>query len=150
MTAEERRKASGPLIGPRLRPRIAARQPLVRRSALRLPLWGAKTSWEAKTWPPVRSRQAFLQRDRRPGCEAHRGNAGPRRHRRASRGDERTSALFRHRDSGGGGPLELAKRANRGGGGAGLGALLSVQKDDSDEVASLICREKSSKLKVGV
>src|SRR4029077_2722758 len=33
---------------------------VVRRSALRLPLWGAKTSWEAKTWPPVRSRQAFL------------------------------------------------------------------------------------------
>jgi hypothetical protein len=34
---------------------------VVRRSALRLPLWGAKTSWEAKTWPPVRSRQAFLE-----------------------------------------------------------------------------------------
>jgi hypothetical protein len=54
MTAEERRKASGPLIGPRPRLRIAARQPLVRRSALRLPLWGAKRP------PPVRSRQAFL------------------------------------------------------------------------------------------
>src|SRR5579862_5700376 len=65
MTAEERRKASGPLIGPRLRLPIEARQPLVRRSALRLPLGGAKMSlgrhlWEAKTWPPVRSRQAFL------------------------------------------------------------------------------------------
>ena len=62
MTAEERRKASGPLIGPRLRLRIEARQlELVRRSALRLPLWGAKTSWRAKTSPPVRSRQAFLE-----------------------------------------------------------------------------------------
>ena len=30
----------------------------------------------------------------------------------------RMSALIRHRDSGGGGPLELAQRANRGGGGA--------------------------------
>jgi hypothetical protein len=42
MTAEERRKASGPLIGPRLRLRIEARQLLVRRSALRLPLLGNK------------------------------------------------------------------------------------------------------------
>src|ERR1700733_10769397 len=30
--------------------------------------------------------------------------------------------------SGGGGPLELAKRASRGGGGAGLAASLSLQK----------------------
>src|SRR5580700_3589681 len=34
---------------------------------------------------------------------------------------------FRPRDSGGGGPLELAKRANRGGGGVGLAALSSLQ-----------------------
>ncbi len=40
----------------------------------------------------------------------------------------RTSALIRHRDSGGGGPLELAKRANRGGGGACGAELLSLQK----------------------
>ena len=32
------------------------------------------------------------------------------------------------RDSGGGGPLELAKRANRGGGGAGRGASFSLRK----------------------
>ena len=35
---------------------------------------------------------------------------------------------FRPRVSGGGGPLELAKRANRGGGGAGLDASLSLQE----------------------
>ena len=52
--------------------------------------------------------------------------------------------------SGGGGPLELAKRANRGGGGAGLVASLPLQKDDDIEVASLTCGKKSSKLKVGV
>ena len=44
---------------------------------------------------------------------------------------------FRPRDSGGGGPLELAKRANRGGGGAGVGASLPVQKDDSAKVSCL-------------
>jgi len=48
MTAEERRKASGPLIGPRLRLRIEARQPLVRRSALRLPLLGSEDILESK------------------------------------------------------------------------------------------------------
>src|ERR1700722_11822507 len=57
---------------------------------------------------------------------------------------------FRPRDSGGGGPLELAKRANRGGGGAGLVASLSLQKDDNIEVASLTCGKKSGKLKGGV
>jgi hypothetical protein len=57
---------------------------------------------------------------------------------------------FRPRDSGGGGPLELAKRANRGGGSAGLVALSSLQKDDNIEVASLRCGQESSKLKVGV
>jgi hypothetical protein len=57
---------------------------------------------------------------------------------------------FRPRVSGGGGPLELAERANRGGGGAGLAALSSLQKDDNIEVASLTCGKKSSKLKVGV
>jgi hypothetical protein len=57
---------------------------------------------------------------------------------------------FRHRDSGGGGPLELAQRANRGGGGAGLAASLLLQKDDNIEVASLTCGKKSGKLKVGV
>src|SRR3984957_14110906 len=46
------------------------------------------------------------------------------------RGNE-SARTVRHRDSGGGGPLELAKRANRGGGGAGRGASLqtvSLQK----------------------
>jgi len=43
MTAEERRKASGPLIGPRPRQRNRGAATVVRRSALRLPLWGAKT-----------------------------------------------------------------------------------------------------------
>src|SRR5580700_5087125 len=41
---------------------------------------------------------------------------------------ERDRFSFRPRDSGGGGPLELAKRANRGGGGAGLDASLSLPK----------------------
>src|SRR5579864_105060 len=36
--------------------------------------------------------------------------------------------LIRPRASGGGGPLELAQRANRGGGGAGRGASFSLQK----------------------
>ena len=60
MTAEERRKASGPLIGPRLRLPIEARQPwcAVRRSAS---LFGEQRRLgKLKTWPPVRSRQAFL------------------------------------------------------------------------------------------
>ena len=37
---------------------------------------------------------------------------------------------FRPRDSGGGGPLELAKRANRGGGGACGAVSLSSQEND--------------------
>src|SRR5580698_4226293 len=80
MTAEERRKASGPAYRAAAAPAHRGAATVVRRSALRLPLWGAKTSWEAKTSPPVGSRQAFLKRERRPGCEAHRGNAVPRRH----------------------------------------------------------------------
>src|SRR5580704_440099 len=40
---------------------------------------------------------------------------------------ERDRFSFRPRDSGGGGPLELAQRANRGGGGAGLRASMLVQ-----------------------
>src|SRR5580700_6740968 len=39
-----------------------------------------------------------------------------------------SASPFRPRDSGGGGPLELAQRANRGGGGAGRGASLSLSK----------------------
>src|SRR5580658_327179 len=46
-------------------------------------------------------------------------------------------ATFRPRDSGGGGPLELAKRANRGGGGAELAASLPLQRDHSNDAASL-------------
>ena len=61
MIAEECRKASGPLIyWAAAAPPHRGAATVVRRSALRLPLGGAKTSWEAKTWPPVRSRQAFL------------------------------------------------------------------------------------------
>jgi hypothetical protein len=41
--------------------------------------------------------------------------------------------IFRPRDSGGGGPLELAKRANRGGGGAGLSASLPLQVGESKQ-----------------
>ena len=37
---------------------------------------------------------------------------------------------IRPRDSGGGGPLELAQRANRGGGGACGAASLSLQEND--------------------
>src|SRR5579864_614983 len=123
MTAEERRKASGPLIyWAAAAPAHRGAATVVRRSALRLPLWEAKTS------PPVRSRQAFLKRERRPGCEPHRGNAVPRRHRRACCLTLWIGTLFPPPRSGGGGPLELAKRANRGGGGAGLGASLSVQR----------------------
>src|SRR5580704_6276918 len=36
--------------------------------------------------------------------------------------------------AGGGGPLELAQRANRGGGGAGLGVLLSLQDGESEQM----------------
>jgi len=54
---------------------------------------------------------------------------------------------IRPRDSGGGGPLELAKRANRGGGGAGLGASLSVRIDYSGGAASFT-RKETSKLNV--
>jgi hypothetical protein len=45
--------------------------------------------------------------------------------------------------SGGGGPLELAQRANRGGGGAGLGASFSVQPDYSRGAASFTRKETS-------
>src|SRR5580704_15467221 len=51
-----------------------------------------------------------------------------------------SAATFRPRDSGGGGPLELAKRANRGGGGAGRGASLSVQK--------ILCAGRSERAKM--
>src|ERR1700734_1451356 len=47
-----------------------------------------------------------------------------------------TRSSFRPRDSGGGGPLELAKRANRGGGGAGREAPLPVPKILSQEEES--------------
>src|SRR5580700_7555087 len=48
------------------------------------------------------------------------------------RGARRENAItFRPRDSGGGGPLELAKRANRGGGGACGAVSLSSQENDS-------------------
>jgi hypothetical protein len=43
------------------------------------------------------------------------------------RRENEIARTIRPRDSGGGGPLELAQRANRGGGGAGLGGLLSLQ-----------------------
>ena len=44
MTAEERRKASGPLIyWAAAAPAHRGTATVVRRSALRLPLWGAKT-----------------------------------------------------------------------------------------------------------
>ena len=43
----------------------------------------------------------------------------------------RTASLIRHRDSGGGGPLELAERANRGGGGACGAASSSLKESDS-------------------
>src|SRR5580704_3148932 len=152
MTAEERRKASGPLIY------WAAAAPAHRGAATvgapfgaPPPALGSKDVLGSKDFASRPFEASFLgKRERRPGCCSHRGNAVPRRHCRPCGGDERTSALFRHRDSGGGGPLELAKRANRGGGGAGLGALLSVQKDGSDEVASLLCRKESSKHRVGV
>src|SRR5580700_8828435 len=39
-----------------------------------------------------------------------------------------SASPFRPRDAGGGGPLELAQRANRGGGGAGRGASFSLQE----------------------
>ena len=42
--------------------------------------------------------------------------------------EDRVAAFIRPRDSGGGGPLELAKRANRGGGGAELGASFLLQR----------------------
>jgi hypothetical protein len=46
---------------------------------------------------------------------------------REGRRENALARTFRPRDSGGGGPLELAQRANRGGGGAGLDVLVSLQ-----------------------
>ena len=43
MTAEERRKASGPTYRAAAAPAHRGAATVVRRSALRLPLWGAKT-----------------------------------------------------------------------------------------------------------
>jgi hypothetical protein len=44
------------------------------------------------------------------------------------RRENKIACTIRPRDSGGGGPLELAKRANRGGGGAGLDVSLSSKE----------------------
>ena len=52
------------------------------------------------------------------------------------RRENEIACTVRPRDSGGGGPLELAKRANRGGGGAGLAASLSLPKFSLEEDAS--------------
>jgi hypothetical protein len=49
---------------------------------------------------------------------------------REGRRENAIARTFRPRDSGGGGPLELAQRANRGGGGAGLDALLALQDNE--------------------
>src|SRR6202030_3266726 len=56
---------------------------------------------------------------------------------------ERDRFSFRPRDSGGGGPLELAQRANRGGGCAGRGASFSLQTDYSGGAASFTRKETS-------
>jgi hypothetical protein len=48
MTAEERRKASGPAYRAAAAPAHRGAATVVRRSALRLPLWGAKTSLGSK------------------------------------------------------------------------------------------------------
>ena len=63
------------------------------------------------------------------------------------RRENETAFYSAPRDSGGGGPLELAQRANRGGGGAGRAALLSVQTDCSGGGASFT-RKETSKLDV--
>src|SRR5580700_4117396 len=55
-----------------------------------------------------------------------------------------SASPFRPRDSGGGGPLELAQRANRGGGGAGRGASLSAQSHYSGGAASFTRTERAS------
>src|SRR5580692_5021027 len=55
-----------------------------------------------------------------------------------------SATTFRPRDSGGGGPLELAQRANRGGGGAGRAASVSEQKDHRDGAASFMRKERAS------
>ena len=54
----------------------------------------------------------------------------------------RTSACIRPRDSGGGGPLELAQRANRGGGGACGAASLSLQVDRGRRVFCFLFARK--------
>jgi hypothetical protein len=56
---------------------------------------------------------------------------------REARRENAIARTFRPRDSGGGGPLELAERANRGGGGAGLDALLALQDNERRRRAHL-------------
>ena len=93
MTAEERRKASGPLIY------WAAAAPAHRGAATGIgapfgappPSLGSKDIFGKQKTSASRPFEAsFLgKREGKPGCEWHRGNAVPRRHCRASGGDER-------------------------------------------------------------
>jgi len=96
MTAEERRKASGPLIY------WAAAAPAHRGAATvgapfgaPPPSWGSKDVLGSKDMASRPFEASFLgKRERWPGCEPHRGNAVPRRHGRACGGDERCVAVW--------------------------------------------------------
>ena len=67
--------------------------------------------------------QRSLSPQRRVGARRHPPLQQETRHRDC----EQAVISFRPRDSGGGGPLELAKRANRGGGGAGRKDCFAAQ-----------------------
>jgi hypothetical protein len=98
---------------------------------------GARRARSANGWQqPLAWRGQFsvcaFRRSASPHFIWRRNNSGFRSCCKLGRGARRENAItFRPRDSGGGGPLELAKRANRGGGGAcGAGSLSSQENDD--------------------
>jgi hypothetical protein len=89
MTAEERRKASGPayLLG-RGRACPSRRGNRGAPFGAPPPSLGSKDVLGSKDMASRPFEASFLgKRERRPGCYSHRGNAVPRRHRRACGGD---------------------------------------------------------------
>jgi hypothetical protein len=59
-----------------------------------------------------------------------------------SRRENEIARSIRPRDSGGGGPLELAERANRGGGGACGAASLSLEEIEGSQIFCLLVEKR--------
>src|ERR1700730_2793431 len=89
MTAEERRKASGPAYRAAAAPAHRGAATVGAPFGAPPPSLGSKDVVGSKDTASRPFEASFLgKRERRPGCYSHRGNAIPRRHRRACGGDE--------------------------------------------------------------